>query len=134
MTLQEFLKTWIADQAPSKRDQFIDDVRGLVDPPERQISIESVLTSRDLEPRVDVRIGPYSFQADPEEARKIARDLLEVAGGAETDAFVYHELVANLKLAPQPVLRFIAEMRNWRNERRERYWTNPANPPPGRPS
>ena len=87
-----------------------------------------------MEPRVDVRLGPYSFQADPEDARKIARDLLEVAGGAETDAFVYQELVGRLKLEPRVVLRFIAEMRNWRIERRARYWTNPQNPPPGRPA
>jgi len=117
MTLTNFLKKWLQDQAPSKRDEFIRDATDLLKPPDSMIWVESVISHRDARPIVGVRIGQFSFQVSPEDARKIGRDFYEVAGGAENDAFLFQKLTGDLKLPPEAAYALINELREWRSSR-----------------
>jgi hypothetical protein len=117
MSLTDFLKKWLHDQAPSKRDEFIRDAKDMLEPPDNAIWVESVISHRDARPVVGVRIGPYGFQVSPDDARKIGRDFYEVAGGAENDAFLYQKLTGDLKLPPEHAYALIGQLREWRASR-----------------
>ena len=117
MTLTDFLKKWLHDQAPSKRDEFIRDTKDMLEPPDNMIWVESIISHRDSRPVVGVRMGSYEFQVSPEEARKIGRDFYEIAGGAENDAFLFQKLTVDMKLPPEAAYALIAELREWRSSR-----------------
>jgi hypothetical protein len=117
MTLTEFLKKWLPDQAPTKRDEFLRDAKSILDPPDSTIWVESVISHRDARPVVGVRMGTFAFQVSPEDARKIGRDFYEVAGGAENDAFLFQKLTGDMNLPPEAVGVLIGELREWRSSR-----------------
>src|ERR1051326_3962397 len=103
MTSQTFLKKWLMEQAPTRRDDFIADVVALLTPPDHAIWVESTGSHRDLRGLVTVKIGTYSFQVEPPEARKIGRDFLEAAHACELDAFLYQFLGNGEETPPRPL-------------------------------
>jgi hypothetical protein len=117
MTLTDYFKKWLPRMKSSEREEFISDTKGMLDPPENTIWVETVISGRDTRPIVGVRIGPYAFQVSPEDARKIGRDFYEVAGGAENDAFLFQTLTTKLELPPQVAFALINELREWRTSR-----------------
>lgn len=117
MNLTDFLKKWLSRQAPSERDEFMHDAKGLLEPPDSVIWVESVISHRDQRPVVGVRMGTFAFQISPEEARKIGRDFYEIAGGAENDAFLFQKLTGDMGLPPAAVYALINELREWRSSR-----------------
>lgn len=128
MTSQEFLKKWIQDVPQRLRDRFIADYAEMMRPPESEIWVESVISHRDSRPVVSVRLGSYSFQISPEQARKIGRDFYEVAGGAEMDALMFQYFTNEVGVEPEKVFAAIAHLRKWREDRQR---IN-AEPPVGR--
>jgi hypothetical protein len=117
MTLTEYLKKWLPRQPEKDKEEFIQDAKSMLDPPDSAIWVESTISHRDTRPVVTVRMGPYSFQVSPEDARKIGRDFYEVAGGAENDAFLFQTLTGKLGLPPQVAFALINELREWRSSR-----------------
>jgi hypothetical protein len=117
MTLNDYFKKWLPRMKSSEREEFISDTKGMLDPPENTIWVETVISGRDTRPIVGVRIGPYAFQVSPEDARKIGRDFYEVAGGAENDAYLFQTLTTKLELPPHVAFALINELREWRSSR-----------------
>ena len=116
VTLNEYMQKWLPDQAPSKREEFLRDTGELMKPPDDAIWVSSTVSHRDLRPVVDVRVGSFSFQISPDEARKIGRDFYEVAGGAEMDAICYQYFTGQVGLDQNVVAGFLADLRKWRDE------------------
>lgn len=117
MTMTDFLKKWVQRMPARDRDQFINDTKDMLEPPEGAIWVESIISSRDSRPVVGVRLGPFNFQVSPEDARKIGRDFYEVAGGAENDAFLFQTITSELKLPPENAYALISKLREWRGSR-----------------
>jgi hypothetical protein len=118
MPLTDFLKKWIPRVLKSEKDDFINDARRLLEAPDNEIWVESIISHRDQRPIVGVRIGPFAFQVSVDDARKIGRDFYEVAGGAENDAFLFQTLTGGkMKLPPEVAYALINELRDWRSSR-----------------
>lgn len=111
-----------------KQDKFIEDFGQMMKPPDNNIWVESIISHRDTRPIVSVRIGEYSFQVDPDTARKIGRDFYEVAGGAEMDAVMFQYLTGEVQLEPEKAFAAIAHLRRWRDDR-QRLNAEPAATP-----
>jgi hypothetical protein len=116
MTLSEFIKKWSPQISEKQRQAFMDDAAEMFTPPDNAIWVESVISHRDTRPVVSVRLGSYSFQVSPDDARKIGRDFYEVAGGAENDAFLFQRLTAS-GAPPEAAFSLIRELRDWRKSR-----------------
>lgn len=117
MTEQEFLKRWLPEMPQRKQEKFIEDFRELMKAPDNNIWVESIISHRDTRPIVSVRMGPYSFQISPDDARKIGRDFYEVADGAEMDAVMFQYFTAEVGLEAEQVFAAIAHLRKWRDDR-----------------
>lgn len=118
MSLTDFLKKWLPRFSGPARDEFISDAKGMLEPPDSVIWVESVISSRDARPIVGVRLGSFAFQVSPDDARKIGRDFYEVAGGAENDAFLFQRLTGEpMKLPPGTAYALINDLREWRKSR-----------------
>lgn len=116
MTSQEFLKKWMNDQAPSRRDEFLKDVVEMLKPPDQMIWVESVVSHRDFRPVINCKMGHYNFQVDPPEARKIGTDFLDVAHAAEVDSFLYQFFAAEHEMPMEHVGQLVAMFRHWREK------------------
>src|SRR5262252_9731567 len=101
MTLTEFLKKWSPQITLKQQQAFISDAAEMLKPPESMIWIETTISHRDMRPIVTVRMGGFSFQVDPDSARKIGRDFYEAAGGAEADSFLFQSLTGEMKLSSE---------------------------------
>jgi hypothetical protein len=117
MTHQEFMKKWLPEMPQRKQEKFLADFAEMLKPPENTIWVESVISHRDTRPVVSVRIGDYSFQVSPDDARKIGRDFYEVAGGAEMDAVMFQYLTGQVGLEPEKAFAAIMHLRKWRDDR-----------------
>lgn len=117
MNLTDFLKKWLPRVLKSERDELMLEAKALLEPPDNAIWVESIISHRDQRPLVGVRIGPYAFQLSPDDARSMARQFYEIAGGAENDAFLLQKLTGDMKLPPEVVYSLINELREWRESR-----------------
>jgi hypothetical protein len=127
MTSQDFLKKWLREQAPSRRDEFVAEVMELLKAPDSKIWVESTVSHRDMRGLVTVKMGPYSFQLDPQEARKIGTDFLDVAHACELDAYCYQFFGQEMDVPLEQVGMMVAHFREWR-ERTKQLQRRPEGP------
>lgn len=85
-------------------------------------------------PFVEYHDGGYRRQLSPQDARKIANDLIECAEAAEQDAFIVNFAMKELELEEQKAYQLVLMFRAWKEERRKeprRRTTDPENQPQG---
>lgn len=117
----EFAKKYAELLGPVARAEFIEDLGALMRPPEDKIWMEAIITP-DLRPIVNCRMGDYSFQVGPEQARQLGRNFFEIANFAEGDAFIFdffstmHER-SGLPKDPDVALQLLHAFRQWRDQR-----------------
>lgn len=119
MTTQDFLKKWMPELPQRKQEKFLSEFAEMMQPPDGTIWVESVISHRDTRPIVSVRMGSFSFQISPGEARKIGRDFYEVAGGAEMDAVLFQYFTSEVGMDKETVFTAIAYLRKWRQDRQQ---------------
>lgn len=86
------------------------------------IDVASTFGARTRLPLVDLRFGGEMdghkpIQMDPEEARRIARLLIECAESAEQDAFLFHHFTTEVGLSEEKAAAVLVMFRKWRDAR-----------------
>ena len=126
-SINEFCKNWLPAIKPEHHKQFIQDVAALLKPPDDQVWVESTV-NRDFDPLITARMGSYSFQVAPEEARRIGRSFEDAASAAELDAFVFR-FFAKIDLPVEAAVALVTELRQYRDTREKEEierWRNRA--------
>lgn len=85
-------------------------------PIDPNILVESLVSARTGKPVVHIRWGPMDGQLTPEEARRHAQALMEVAFAAELDAFVVKWVTTAIGADTQKALMVLRDFRAWRQE------------------
>ena len=114
-SINDFCKNWLPAIKPEHHNQFIQDVAALLKPPDNAVWVESTV-NRDFDPLITARMGTYSFQVAPEEARRIGRSFEDAATAAELDAFVYR-FFAKIGLPQEGATAMVVELRAYRETR-----------------
>lgn len=85
-------------------------------PPRDLIHMESLVSSQTGKAWVKVTWGPMAGQLTPEEARKHALRMLEVAAGAEIDAIMFEYFTKQVGLEPGAAAKCIGDFRQIREK------------------
>jgi hypothetical protein len=112
------MKNWLPAVKKEHHEAFIADVAALMKPPDDQVWVGSTVSSRTGNPLIDVRMGQYSFQVAPEEARRIGRSFEDAASAAELDAFVVRFFREN-EMSDEAARALITGLRHYRETRAE---------------
>jgi len=86
--------------------------------PNPQIWVNSIVSSKTLEPWVTVEWGERRGQLRPDEARAHAVGVLEAANAAESDAFVMEVLMKDAALSLHTAFQALVDFRAWRTSPR----------------
>jgi hypothetical protein len=116
--IQEFMENWLPAIKKEHHEMFIADVAALMKPPDDQVWVGSTVSSRTGDPLIDVRMGQYSFQVAPEEARRIGRSFEDAASAAELDAFVV-AWFRKMEMPEEAAWHLITGLRQYRETRAE---------------
>src|SRR5262245_49726548 len=85
------------------------------------IFVQSLISHRDQKPRVDIQVGEIHTQMDAAAAIHFAMNVIQVATGANADAFVFHFITEQLKPAPQVAAAIIEEFRDYRQKLQDEF-------------
>lgn len=91
---------------------------GQVSEEEKRVWVQSIVSGKDLEPYVQISLDEQMIaQLTPEEARQVARHILETANAAELDAFFVEFLQEMVGVRGNPITIALSDFRKWREER-----------------
>jgi hypothetical protein len=82
---------------------------------EREIRVESVISTATGRPFVDLTLGQETGRLTPNAARRLGTQLLNIAAGAEHDAATTW-LLRELELTPPDIANFMLQVRAFRDD------------------
>ena len=81
------------------------------------VTVSGFVSAHSGRPLVYVAIDGQEFQTEVDEARGLARDLIEAASQAVSEASLLAYLVEELELHPERAATALGQMRTWRADR-----------------
>lgn len=116
MTLSKFMQKWREIIPKESFEDMIKDLQEMFQPPEGKIWVETTVSHRDLRPLLSVKLGKYQFQINPEMARKLGTNFLDVAHAAELESYLYQFFCGEQGVPREQVGQLVAHFRQWREE------------------
>jgi hypothetical protein len=80
------------------------------------ILIQSLVSHRNQKPRVDIQVGEIHTQMDAEAAMDVARNLIEAATAAYSDAFIFNFLTERIGTDEGRASMVIQDFRDYREK------------------
>jgi len=85
------------------------------------VMVTSLVSNRTRKPRVDIQLGKAHTQMDADAAMDVAKNIIDVAGGAYADAFLVHFLTSKIGASMGQVGQILPEFREYREQLRAEF-------------